>query len=66
MNITLNSESKTITPDSNLADLISGLSLNREGVAVAVNQVVVNCAKWSEWTLKDGDSVDIFNVVAGG
>jgi len=46
--------------------LIESLKLQREGVAVAVNDCVVKKIDYDTLSLQEHDSVDIFNMVSGG
>ena len=43
-----------------------GLDPSVSGIAVAVNDMVVPRARWKEYELADGDSVEIITATQGG
>ncbi|HSF23872.1 MAG TPA: sulfur carrier protein ThiS [Blastocatellia bacterium] len=47
-------------------DLLDGLGLKPERLAVEVNQRIVRRADWTSTTLADGDKVEIVHFVGGG
>ncbi|MEJ5339052.1 MAG: sulfur carrier protein ThiS [Aquificaceae bacterium] len=44
----------------------SGIQVRPVGLAVAVNEEIVPKSKYGECILKDGDRVEIVNIVGGG
>lgn len=78
MSINLNGQPRDIEPETNLLDLIAGVTgraLTEEGrpvdgqrlgVAVAVNAEVVPRGAWASTTLRDGDEVELVTAVQGG
>ncbi|WP_035415261.1 sulfur carrier protein ThiS [Ferrimonas kyonanensis] len=63
--IEVNGESRAIAPMA-LSGLLTQLNQQQPGVAVAVNNRIVPRNSWSQTPLREGDSVDIFSVIAGG
>ena len=63
MNITVNGEPRAVAAPVALADL---LPVERNGIAVAVNAVVVPRAEHTTTVLRDGDVVEIVTAVQGG
>jgi sulfur carrier protein len=48
------------------AALLTLLDVHRNGVAVAINEVIVPRSQWSDVTLETGDRVEIVTAAAGG
>lgn len=44
----------------------SGIEIRPVGLAVAVNEEIVPKSKYGEYKLKEGDRVEIVNIVGGG
>jgi sulfur carrier protein len=66
MTVTLNGLPTSLDPGTTVAGLVSGRSLPRTGVAVAVNGTVVRAADWDRIPLADGDAVEIVTARQGG
>lgn len=49
-----------------LNEFLQSKQLSRESVAVAVDEKIVKKADFDIFELKDGMSVDVFNMVSGG
>lgn len=49
-----------------LNEFLQAKQLSREGVAVAVDEKIVKKSDFDTFELKDGMSVDVFNMVSGG
>ncbi|MEJ5227900.1 sulfur carrier protein ThiS [Thermodesulfovibrio sp.] len=49
-----------------LMELLEELSINPQRVAVEVNLEIVRKDRFSEYKLKEGDSIEIVNFVGGG
>lgn len=63
----LNGEAQTLEPDTSVATLVEGLVADmNEGVAVAINGVIVRRAQWSTREVQDGDDIEIVRAVQGG
>lgn len=66
MRIFINDQEKVFERALTISDLLSELSLLNEGIAIAVNGEVVPRSKHGDYSLKDGDRVEIVKVVGGG
>ncbi|MGN1281242.1 MAG: sulfur carrier protein ThiS [Succinivibrio sp.] len=49
-----------------LKEFLDSQNLSRDGVAVAVDESIVKKAQYDTFVLKDGMSLDVFNMVSGG
>lgn len=67
MNINLNGEDITIE-NVNLAEFIAQQLNGKEpnGIAVALNEMVVPKSKWAVTTINENDSIEIITAVQGG
>ena len=65
MNIKLNGE-KLETNSNNISDFLIEHSINTKGIAVAINNCVVNRELWEQTQLKDNDEVVIISAAYGG
>lgn len=67
MQVTVNQQVHILEKNQySLIQLLSRLSLNQQGIAIAINQDVVPKTQWTETTLNDGDDVSVFTMIAGG
>lgn len=67
MQVTVNQQVHILEKNQyNLIQLLSRLSLNQQGIAIAINQDVVPKTQWTETILNDGDDVSVFTMIAGG
>jgi sulfur carrier protein len=68
MNIKLNGEDKTIETESSLSEFVQTMLNGKEpnGIAVALNEMVVPKSKWESTTIKENDSIEIITAVQGG
>ncbi|MFS7253140.1 sulfur carrier protein ThiS [Rahnella rivi] len=66
MNIFVNDESHLFNQPLTLLTLLSELTLNPAGCALAVNQVIIPRDSWSSHLLEDGDEILLFQAIAGG
>ncbi|HQA03844.1 MAG TPA: sulfur carrier protein ThiS [Thermodesulfovibrio thiophilus] len=51
---------------STIAELLSELQIDPDRVVVEVNLEIVKKERFNEFTIKDGDSIEIVNFVGGG
>ncbi len=51
---------------STIAELLSELQIDPDRVVVEVNLGIVKRERFNEFTIKDGDSIEIVNFVGGG
>jgi sulfur carrier protein len=66
VHLTVNGEHRTLSGPASVADVVRELTGRAGGVAVAVNGDVVPRSRWTEWTLADGDAVEVLTAVQGG
>lgn len=66
MRIVLNDESMQCGDNLNALQLLSQLNLDKPGTALAVNQTIVPRERWPHHVLQEGDSLLLFQVIAGG
>jgi sulfur carrier protein len=67
MEITVNNQSKQISESCTIQQLLNEVVGNKQkGIAVAVNQTVISKQKWSDFYLKQNDSVLIIKATQGG
>jgi sulfur carrier protein len=64
--IKLNGEAHSVSPDRNLQNLIDDLQLGSQSLAIAVNRKVISKSKWNEYVLVPGDQVEIVRAIGGG
>jgi len=67
MNITINKEPKKIGADFRLLQLLKDIKLiNKEGIAIAVNNQVITKSGWEQFRLKENDKITIIKATQGG
>lgn len=66
LNVLVNGEPTRLSEGTHIVDLLDGLGLKPERLAVEVNQRIVRRADWTSTTLADGDKVEIVHFVGGG
>jgi thiamine biosynthesis protein ThiS len=66
ISIRLNGEPTTISGKSTLEDLVVGLKLAPQRIAIELNREVIKRALWDKTDLADGDIVEIVHFVGGG
>lgn len=66
MRIALNDEQTECPEAATLQALLEQQGLLKPGIALAVNATIVPRGEWPEHILQDGDSVLLFQVIAGG
>ncbi|ABU78886.1 sulfur carrier protein ThiS [Cronobacter sakazakii] len=66
MRIELNDEAMQCVEGVSAAQLLAQLKLDRPGTALAVNQTILPRSQWPDYTLQEGDSLLLFQVIAGG
>lgn len=64
--IRLNGEPHSLAPGASIADLVAGLGLPAEAVAVEVNRELVPRRRWGEQRLQAADEVELVTLVGGG
>ena len=66
MRIQVNGESREVEENLSLPQLIAGLSLKAEQIAIELNHKVVRRAQWENVVLQTDDRVEIVHFVGGG
>jgi sulfur carrier protein len=66
MNATINGEHRQLPDGATVLQLLDDLKLEKNGIAVAVNERVVRVANFDAHRLQEGDVVEIIRAVAGG
>jgi len=64
--IQVNGEPQEVKEHMSLPELVAGLSMKAEQVAIELNQSVVRRAQWESTMLREGDKVEIVHFVGGG
>ena len=66
MQVRVNSQPVALDAPVNLEELLKKLNRSRQGVALAVNQRIINRSQWAEHIVNDGDAVTLIQATAGG
>jgi len=67
MQLTVNGQLRQVAGTTQTAaDLLGELNIQRERVAVVINENVVRRANLAEAKLNDGDTIEIITMVGGG
>jgi len=66
VNATINGERRELPDGATVAHLLNELNLEKNGIAVAVNERVIRGANFDEHRLQEGDVIEIIRAVAGG
>lgn len=66
MRILLNEEPLQCGDNLSALQLLSQLNLDKPGTALAVNQNILPRERWPHYLLQEGDSLLLFQVIAGG
>jgi len=66
MNVTVNGEMKVFQESITIEKLLIELGLEGKVMAAAVNMNIVKQDSWSEYTLSDGDKLELLDFVGGG
>ncbi|HEX8734805.1 MAG TPA: sulfur carrier protein ThiS [Pyrinomonadaceae bacterium] len=66
MKVFINGETKEITGNLNLSELLKQFSLPSECIAVELNREVVRKKDWETIEIKDADKIEIVHFVGGG
>ncbi|USD65260.1 sulfur carrier protein ThiS [Vibrio sp. SCSIO 43136] len=64
--ITINDQTRSVASDSSLEAIVASIVEDAMGYAAAVNQNIVPKQQWSSTTLSEGDSITLFQAIAGG
>ncbi|MTD39328.1 sulfur carrier protein ThiS [Erwinia sp. CPCC 100877] len=66
MRIRFNDEPITCDDDVTVAALLESMNLHQPGAALAVNQTIIPREQWRQHRLREGDSLLLFQAIAGG
>ena len=66
MLVVVNGDDKEIEEGSTVAELIRGLDLKPERVAIELNRKILSRSEWSGTGLAVGDKIEIVHFVGGG
>ncbi|KIM10123.1 MAG: hypothetical protein KU38_07985 [Sulfurovum sp. FS08-3] len=66
MEIVVNGQTKEVAPHLTIEELIQSLHLGINIMACAVNMEIVTKQDWGNFTLNEGDRVDLLDFVGGG
>jgi len=66
MIIQVNGKDLEIDNQSNADDLINQLGYQDQRIALEVNEAIISKSKHTEFTLSEGDQVEIIKAVGGG
>ncbi len=65
--VSINQQEFQLPEDSRLADVLPLLFIRQaDGIAIAVNQVVVSRGEWERYVLQSGDNVFVIKATQGG
>ena len=66
MQVRVNGEDRELTEGVSVAALLESMSLEVNGIAVALNMEIVRRGEYGDTQLSDGDEVEIVRAVGGG
>lgn len=66
MKLIINGESREFEENKTLEGVLKELSLDGKVMAAAVNMEIVKQDAWNEYSLKDGDKLELLDFVGGG
>ena len=66
MKVFINGETKEITKQFNLLELLKEFSLPSERIAIELNKEVVRKKDWESILINDADKIEIVHFVGGG
>jgi thiamine biosynthesis protein ThiS len=66
MRLFINGKEQTFDGFLTLAQLIEGLGMKSDRVAVELNREIISRPQWPQTSLQDGDRLEIVHFVGGG
>ena len=66
MKVLINGETKEISNELNLSELLEHFSLPQERIAIELNKEVVRKKDWENIKVNDGDKLEVIHFVCGG
>jgi thiazole synthase len=64
--VVVNGEPRQVSSNATVTDLVNGLGLTPERLAIEYNLAILSRSKWSSTTLAQGDRLEIVHFVGGG
>ncbi|KOC98551.1 thiamine biosynthesis protein ThiS [Vibrio parahaemolyticus] len=64
--IVINDQAQLVECNANLQQIITQFSLPEMGCVFAINNQVVPRSEWASTVLSEGDSISLFQAIAGG
>ncbi|MDV6254188.1 sulfur carrier protein ThiS [Vibrio sp. EA2] len=64
--IAINDQPQQVESNANLQQIITQFSLPEVGCVFAINNQVVPRSEWASTILSEGDSISLFQAIAGG
>ncbi|MBE3700897.1 sulfur carrier protein ThiS [Vibrio parahaemolyticus] len=64
--IAINDQAQLVDCKANLQQIITQFSLPEMGCVFAINNQVVPRSEWASTVLSEGDSISLFQAIAGG
>lgn len=66
MKVLINGETKEISKELNLSELLEHFSLPQERIAIELNKEVVRKKDWENIRINEGDKLEVIHFVGGG
>ncbi|GAA4273478.1 sulfur carrier protein ThiS [Aquimarina gracilis] len=66
MTINVNNQPRSISENSSISSMLDQLDTTKNGIAVAINNIVIRKDQWLETVLKENDQVTIIQATQGG
>ena len=69
MKISVNNQEQNLDSNHNIESLLNLLEINldqQKGLAIAVNQEILNKADWNQYKIKEGDKLILIRATQGG
>jgi sulfur carrier protein len=64
--ISVNGEPRNLADGTTVRDVVSTLTANPDGCAVAINDAVVPRSNWAARAIEPGDRIEVLTAVQGG
>ena len=64
--IKINSKTEEIPKETSLLQLVALKNITTRGIAIAINQQVINRSNWGVYQLKENDNILIIKATQGG
>jgi sulfur carrier protein len=64
--ISINNNSQAVASGTSISDLLLEISQQENGIAIAINNIVIPKANWTNHQLKSNDNILIIKATQGG